>query len=71
MRAEFTTRLTPRQFTVLLLTAEALTDLQIAEKMGTTLATVKRQSQTVRNKIGADNRVAMAMYAVRKGLYRP
>jgi DNA-binding NarL/FixJ family response regulator len=42
-----------------------------AAQMGTKIGTVKRHAANVRDKIGADNRVAMAMYAVRKGLFKP
>jgi DNA-binding CsgD family transcriptional regulator len=65
------TALTPRELEVLIWIAEALTDSQIAAQMGTKIGTVKRHAANVRDKIGADNRVAMAMYAVRKGLFKP
>lgn len=71
MRGQLKTELTSREMQVLLLTAEALEDSQIAERLGINIMTVRRHSFEVKNKLGLDNRVAMALYAVRKGLIQP
>jgi DNA-binding CsgD family transcriptional regulator len=60
--------LSPREMELLLLVAQALSDREIGARMGIANDTVRKTSRNVRDKIGVDNRVAMALYAVRKGL---
>lgn len=64
-------QLTEREIEILKLIADALTDAQIGMRLGITAVTVKSHGAHIREKIGADNRVAMAMYAVRKGIVIP
>jgi DNA-binding CsgD family transcriptional regulator len=69
MRGAITSNeLSPRQMELLLWTALALSDKEIAEKMQVSVDCVKAVGLTVRNKIGADNRVGMALYVFRAGL---
>lgn len=64
-------KLSEREIEVLKLIADALTDAEIGVMLGISAVTVKAHGANIREKIGADNRVAMAMYAVRKGIVIP
>lgn len=63
--------LTARENETLVLVAGALTDAEIAVKLGVSVETVKRHTGAIRSKLGLHNRVSMALYAVREGLVTP
>lgn len=55
--------LTEREQEVMALVAQAYTDRQIAERLGISLFTVKNHLRNIRAKIGAANRVELALFA--------
>lgn len=66
-----TTRLTAREVQVLRFICDGLTDGEIGGKLSISAETVKRYGMNIRDKTGMDNRVTMAMWAVREGLVKP
>jgi len=59
--------LTAREKRVLKLVAEAKSNREIAAALGVSPATVKRHVENILRKLRLKNRVAMAVYAVRRG----
>ena len=59
--------LTPQEKKVLKLVVKAQTNKEIAATMGISPSTVKRHLESVLRKLNLENRVAAAVYAVRKG----
>jgi DNA-binding NarL/FixJ family response regulator len=64
-------RLTRTEKDVCVLVAQALTNEQIAEVRGCCRYTVSRHLSNICDKLGIDNRVAVAMHAVREGWFKP
>lgn len=60
-------QITGREREIIALAALALTDAQIAEKLGTDLSTVKNQMASIRVKLRQPNRVGVVMEAIRRG----
>jgi DNA-binding NarL/FixJ family response regulator len=59
--------LTPRQWEVLALLAEGLTDLDISCRLGIKLTTVEQHVKDVRAAYGASNRTHVVAMAMREG----
>ena len=60
--------LSPRELEVLALMVEALSNKQIARRLGVTDATVKTHVSTLIAKLGVQDRVGAVVYALRHGL---
>jgi DNA-binding CsgD family transcriptional regulator len=71
LRGALKNELTPRELEVLVMIADGAGDREIAKRLGISPETVKAHGYHIRDKTGTDNRTAMAMYAVRKGLVTP
>lgn len=67
----FTTELTNREIEVLRLISEGLCDKDIAVRLGISLETAKSHGKHLRTKTGMENRTALTLYAIRKGLVTP
>lgn len=63
--------LTKKEEMVLILIAKGRSDRDIATEMAISINTVKNYGYSIRNKLGMDDRVSMAMHAVRVGLIIP
>lgn len=63
--------LTPRERQVLALVAEALPNKEIAAALGIAYATVNVHVRSFRRKLGARNRTAVALWAVRNAAPAP
>jgi DNA-binding NarL/FixJ family response regulator len=63
--------LTPREGEVVKLIAEGHTTREIAEILTITENTVERHRANVLDKLGLRDRVALTLYAVRRGLVQP
>jgi DNA-binding NarL/FixJ family response regulator len=63
--------LTPREEEVLLAVARGLTNAEIADALFISLSTVKTHLASLMNKLGARNRVEIAMWAYETGRIRP
>ena len=63
--------LTPRELEVVKLIAEGHTTKQIAEVLTISENTVERHRANILEKLGLRDRVALALYAVRRGLVEP
>jgi DNA-binding NarL/FixJ family response regulator len=57
--------LTPRERDVLALVADGLSNAEIAQRLHVAVTTVKTHVTSLMTKTGADNRVRLALYAVR------
>jgi len=62
------TALTPRELEVLKLVAEGLANEEIAEKLDVNVETVKHHVKHILSKIGVEQRVQAALWAVRLGI---
>ena len=62
------TNLTEREKNVLTLLVEGLSNSQIAERIHISENTVKKHMGSIQEKLGLNNRVEVAVYAVREGL---
>ncbi|MDB5012682.1 MAG: two-component system response regulator, partial [Daejeonella sp.] len=60
--------LTARELEVLKLTAEGLTNMEMADKLFTSRRTVEGHRQSLIDKTGAKNSAALIVYAFRAGL---
>jgi DNA-binding NarL/FixJ family response regulator len=63
--------LTPRELEVVKLIAEGHTTKEIAQILVISENTVERHRANVLDKLGLRDRVALALYAVRRGLIEP
>jgi len=63
--------LTPRQWAVMALVVEGLTNVQIAARLGISESTVKNHLTDIRRKLDLRNRVQLAIWATRHGLDLP
>ena len=68
---EPTPPLTLREREVVGLVAEGLSNAEIAEQLGVTPGTVSGHLRTIMRKLGARNRVQVAVWEVRQGLDWP
>ena len=62
--------LSEREETVLKLTAEGYSNLEIAERLGISPKTVDTYRQRIMEKLGLERRSELVRYALRKGLLR-
>jgi DNA-binding NarL/FixJ family response regulator len=63
-------RLTPRECELATLVAEGLTNAEIAERLVLRPGTVGNHLANIQRRLGARNRVQVAVWAVEQGLYR-
>jgi DNA-binding CsgD family transcriptional regulator len=63
--------LTLQQQAIMAGVVEALTDAQIADRLGISRRTVTNQLVAIRRKLGLRNRTHLAVWAVRQGQDRP
>jgi DNA-binding NarL/FixJ family response regulator len=63
--------LTPREIELLQLVVDGLSNKAIADKLSLSENTVKYHLKNILQKLGAQNRMEAAMYAVREGLAKP
>lgn len=62
--------LTPREYEILLLIANGLTNQEIADKICISELTVRSHVSNILNKLRLENRTQAALYALRKGLVK-
>jgi DNA-binding NarL/FixJ family response regulator len=65
------TALTPREREVAALVTEGLSNAEIAQRLVLTEGTVANHLAHIMRRLGARNRVRVAMWAIRQGLYSP
>jgi DNA-binding CsgD family transcriptional regulator len=65
-----TTKLSPRERTILVLVCDSLSDKEIAQRLLISPHTVGMHLRRVRDKTGMDDRVALALWAVRNGVIK-
>lgn len=70
-RAIRTQALSPRERKLAALVAEGLSDREIARRLVVSLHTVKAQLASARKKVGAKNRVQLAVVILREGVAEP
>lgn len=67
MRAD-SSALTSRELEVARLVAQGMTNQQIADGLGISLRTVRTHIETIMDKLDVDNRVKVALWAIRNGV---